>query len=91
MAAQYAIHDNQSSSWEKQLLEAAKDLFSDHREHHQNNQEELMAELHRQIDRLKVELDWLEQKSAISTRDKRMLIEPSHPDLSVSQQCDLLG
>jgi len=33
VAAQYDVHNNQVSIWKKQLLEAAKDFFSDRREH----------------------------------------------------------
>ena len=36
-------------------------------------------------------LDWLGKKSKLHIEDKRALIEPDHPDLSIVQQCDLLG
>jgi hypothetical protein len=48
--------------WKKQLLEAAKDFFSDRRKHREKQDEELVAELYRQIGQLKVELDWLKKK-----------------------------
>lgn len=62
VATQYDVHNNQVSIWKKQLLDAAKDFFSDRREHRQKDEEELVAELYRQIGQLKVELDWLKKK-----------------------------
>ena len=62
VAAQYELHPNQVSSWRKELLEAAKDFFSDRREHRQKEEEELAARLYQQIGQLKVELDWLKKK-----------------------------
>jgi len=62
VAAQYEIHTNQVSVWKKQLLEAAKDFFSDRREHRQKEDEELTSQLYQQIGQLKVELDWLKKK-----------------------------
>ena len=62
VAAKYEVHANQVSIWKKQLLEAAKEFFSDRRGHRQKSEEELVAELYRQIGQLKVELDWLKKK-----------------------------
>jgi transposase-like protein len=62
VGAQYDVHNNQVSMWKKQLLEAAKDFFSDRRKHREKQDEELVAELYRQIGQLKVELDWLKKK-----------------------------
>ena len=62
VAAKYEVHANQVSIWKKQLLEAAKDFFSDRREHRQKEDEELVARLYQEIGQLKVELDWLKKK-----------------------------
>jgi len=40
---------------------------------------------------LKVELDWLKKKLAISVERKRELVEPEHPQLSLRRQCTWLG
>lgn len=40
---------------------------------------------------MKVELDWLKKKLAISVERKRELVEPEHPQISVRRQCALLG
>lgn len=62
IAAHYDVHANQVSIWKKQLLEAAKDFFSDRRKHREKQDEELTARLYQQIGQLKVELDWLKKK-----------------------------
>lgn len=62
VAAKYEVHANQVSTWKKQLLEAAKDFFSDRREHREKQDEELTARLYQEIGQLKVELDWLKKK-----------------------------
>jgi putative transposase len=38
-----------------------------------------------------VQLDWLEKNQNHSVKEKRALIDPDHPDLSMRQQCKLLG
>jgi len=62
VAAKYEVHANQVSVWKKQLLEAAKDFFSDGRIHRKKDDEELVARLYQEIGQLKVELDWLKKK-----------------------------
>ncbi len=62
VASQYDVHSNQVSVWKKQLLEGAKDFFSDGRIHRQKDEEELVARLYQEIGQLKVELDWLKKK-----------------------------
>jgi len=55
LAGQYQVHPSQITQWKKQLLEALPEVFS------QRRQDELVAELYRQIGQLKVELDWLKK------------------------------
>lgn len=62
VAAKYEVHANQVSIWKKQLLEAAKDFFSDGRIHRRKDDAELVARLYQEIGQLKVELDWLKKK-----------------------------
>jgi transposase-like protein len=63
LASDYAVHPNQIRQWKKRLLNEAADIFSTRREKAARNQEELEAELYRQIGQLKVELDWLKKKA----------------------------
>jgi putative transposase len=38
-----------------------------------------------------VQVDWLEKNQNLSVEAKRALIEPGHLELSIAQQCKLLG
>ena len=40
---------------------------------------------------MKVELDWLKKKLVLPVEDKRRMIEPMHPKISISRQCELIG
>jgi len=63
LASEYGVHPNQIGQWKKKLLEDLPMIFSDRRLRRDKDQEELEAELYRQIGQLKVELEWLKKKS----------------------------
>lgn len=63
LSSEFRVHANQISKWRRQLLEMLPELFTDRRKKKDIDQEELIAELYRQIGQLKVELDWLKKKS----------------------------
>ena len=63
LASDFAVHPTQIAQWKKQLFEETTEIFSRGRQREKANQEELTAELYRQIGQLKVELDWLKKKS----------------------------
>ena len=44
-----------------------------------------------EIGRLKMELEWLKKKLIGSVEEKRALVEPQHPTISIRRQCTLLG
>ena len=58
MASKYGVHPNQVRKWKEQLLRMLPDLFSDRRKKEAVEQEELEAELFRQIGQLRVENEW---------------------------------
>lgn len=61
IAGKYQIHANQVSTWKKQLLEGAGNIFEDSRTKKRDDRptEEV---LYQQIGQLQVELDWLKKK-----------------------------
>lgn len=62
LAAKYRVHPNQISSWKKQLLTKAPELFASGKERASKTEEELTAPLYEEIGRLKMDIRWLEKK-----------------------------
>ena len=62
IASEYGVNPAQVSQWKKQVLEELPQLFTNGRSKTVSDNDELVADLHRQIDQLKVELDWLQKK-----------------------------
>lgn len=65
LSSQYEIHANQIRNWKGHLIKHAGDLFEDKRRKKDQDKDELIEELYKQIGQLKVELDWLKKKSAL--------------------------
>jgi len=65
ISSDYKVHGNQIRQWKKKLLEELPGIFKDRRKKSEKENEELTAELYRQIGQMKVELDWLKKKSAL--------------------------
>ena len=57
----YGIHATQVNSWKKQALESIPEAFSAKRKKQENDQQELIGELYKQIGQLKVENDFLKK------------------------------
>lgn len=62
LAGKYEIHPTQLHKWKKHLLGSMAEIFGQKREKVEKDDEELKAELYRQIGKLKVEVDWLKKK-----------------------------
>jgi transposase-like protein len=65
LASQYQVHPGQIRNWKATAAKGLIDLFSDKRKSRDQDQEELIQELYRQIGQLKVDLDWLKKKSGL--------------------------
>ncbi|MEI6465576.1 MAG: IS3 family transposase [Verrucomicrobiota bacterium] len=92
IAARFAVHPVQVSQWKKEAAERLPEVFA--RKANQNAQEakEREKELFEEIGRLKMELEWLKKKLASSSvEERRRMIEPQHPALPITRQCELLG
>jgi len=61
----FGIHQTQITKWKRQALDILTQGFSNKQKQHEHDDRELVAELYRQIGRLKVEVDFLKKKMGI--------------------------
>ncbi|MDD3580672.1 MAG: transposase [Desulfobacca sp.] len=61
LAQEFQVHPSQIRRWKVQVKQGLAELFGDHREKRNRDQEKLIQELYRQIGQLKEELDWLKK------------------------------
>jgi transposase-like protein len=64
----YGIHPNQITTWKRQLVSEAAEIFTRGGVHGNEAIEQEKAELYQQIGKLQVELDWLQKKRGILRR-----------------------
>ena len=65
ISSKYSVNSGQISTWKKQLLEGAADIFSGKHAQPDRNYAALVEELYKQIGQLMVERDWLKKKSEL--------------------------
>lgn len=65
LASQYQVHPGQIRNWKALTTKGLIDLFTDKRKSRDQDREELIQELYRQIGQMKVDLDWLKKKAGL--------------------------
>ena len=65
LASQYQVHPGQIRNWKALATKGLIDLFTDKRKSRDQDREELIQELYRQIGQMKVDLDWLKKKAGL--------------------------
>lgn len=63
ISSKYGVNSGQVSTWKKQLLDGAIDIFSGKHAKRDKSSDALIDELYKQIGQLSVERDWLKKKS----------------------------
>ncbi|MGB4872301.1 MAG: IS3 family transposase [Candidatus Promineifilaceae bacterium] len=91
IATEYQISPNQTSQWKRELLANGVAVFHNNQARQEAEQARRETELYEQIGRLKMEVEWLKKKLLTDVAEKRLLVEPGHPELSIRRQCELLG
>lgn len=63
IALKYGVQPAQVSAWKQQMLKRAEHIFADKRTVRQKPDK--VSDLNKQLDRLKLEVEWLKKKTAL--------------------------
>jgi transposase-like protein len=65
LAGHYQVHPGQIRNWKAIIKQGAVDLFNANRKNKNQDKDNLIEALYKQIGQLKVELNWLKKKSGL--------------------------
>jgi putative transposase len=91
LASEHQVHANLISQWKRRLLANVARVFEEPEDDARQDHQAVVEELHLQVGKLHVELDWLKKKLPSSTAERRRWIEPVDQCLSVADQCAIVG
>ncbi len=91
LSSEFGVHASQISEWKGRLMEEGAGIFDAGTAHDQREQASLQTELYGQIGRLQMGLEWLEKELPSDIETMRALIERDSEQVSIRQQCDLVG
>jgi len=63
LASEFDVHPNQITEWKKQAIDSLPDIFSKKQKHDQQDNQQLIDRLYRQIGELQVDVNWMKKKS----------------------------
>lgn len=91
LAREYRLHPAQIAQWKRQLRDHAATAFRHNAGPAHRIRSAELARARARISRLNAEIAWLGSRLRQTGARLRELVEPDHPELSISRQCALLG
>jgi putative transposase len=78
ISSEYGVHTTQITQWKKQMLDELPQIFARPGSERAKNEDESRA-------------GFSKKNQVNSVEQKRLQVEPDHPQLSIARQCELLG
>ncbi len=92
LASHFKLHPTQIHQWKRVAQEGLPELFERGVSTRRSDEaQERENELYQEIEKLKMELEWLKKNLPASTRERCRMTYADHRQLSVRRQCELLG